>query len=129
VTAWLLVALGGFLGANLRYATSLWAARRYGTAFPVGTLVVNVAGSLLIGVVLGAVTAPFDDPDLRLLAVTGFLGALTTFSTFAWETVALARAGWARAAMNVGVSLVLGLAGVVAGLAIADAIAGLAGGR
>lgn len=123
---YLLIGAGGFLGANARYAISLWAVRRYGAAFPVGTLIANVAGSVLIGFVLGWTAGVLHDPDIRLVFVTGFLGAETTFSTFSFETTALFRQeGWRRAARNVLLTTALGLAGAGLGLLIAFALMGL----
>src|SRR5438067_7305899 len=92
VRAFVLIGLGGVLGANARYLVSVWAANRWGVAFPYGTLLVNATGSFLIGFVLALVAARFgDSAEGRLLVVAGFLGAYTTFSTFAFETVALSR--------------------------------------
>jgi CrcB protein len=118
VTDWLLVGAGGFLGANLRHLTSIWAARRYGTAFPYGTLVANLAGCLAMGMVMGALAAHTGDSDeARLLLATGFLGGLTTFSTFGFQTVELIREGRTGAALaNVFSSTALGLGAVTAGL-------------
>ena len=126
MTTYLLIGAGGFLGANVRYAISLWAARRFGVAFPVGTLVANLAGSLLIGVAMGWSIMLLTDPETRLLLVTGLLGAETTFSTFSWETVALLREkGWRRAAWNVLLTAVPGLLLVGLGLLIGHTLAGL----
>jgi CrcB protein len=89
-----LVMCGGSLGAASRYGIGLLAARIWGTSFPWGTLIVNLVGCFCIGLVFGlADSVRFLTPDMRLLLVTGYLGALTTFSTFCLETVAAARAG------------------------------------
>lgn len=89
-----LVMCGGSLGAASRYGIGLLAARIWGTSFPWGTLIVNLAGCFFIGLVFGlADSARFLTPDMRLLVVSGYLGALTTFSTFCLETVIAARAG------------------------------------
>jgi CrcB protein len=89
-----LVMFGGSLGAASRYGISLLAARVVGTGFPWGTLAVNLIGCFLIGVVFALVDRMrFFTPDIRLLFVTGYLGALTTFSTFSLETVGALRAG------------------------------------
>ena len=115
------VAVGAALGANLRYGVALWAAKKWGSGFPVGTLIINVSGSLLIGFAIGlAATRLALSPTWRLLVVTGFCGGYTTFSTFAYETYELFNAGsiW-RAGFNVAASVGLGLLGVVAGFLIA----------
>jgi CrcB protein len=80
--------LGGGLGAASRYGVSFMAARWWGAHFPWGTLMVNLAGCFLIGFLFAlAERSRLLGPDLRLLLITGYLGALTTFSTFALETV------------------------------------------
>ena len=100
----LLVALGAAVGAPLRYLTDR--ALRSRSDFPLGTLAVNVAGSLLLGVLVGL---PVPSPWSALLG-TGFCGALTTYSTFSWETLALARRGARPAAVAyVLVSVLAGL--------------------
>lgn len=89
-----LVMCGGGLGAASRYGISLMAARIGGTGFPWGTLAVNLSGCFLIGLLLAlADRMRFLTPDMRLLIITGYLGALTTFSTFSLETVSAGRAG------------------------------------
>jgi CrcB protein len=122
--AFVLISIGGILGANVRYLISTWAASRFGTDFPYGTLIVNVAGSLLIGFIVGVLmSGPVDQVNLRLLIVTGFLGAETTFSTFAYETVALLRFGDLRdAARNVIANVALGLGATAVGLVLAIAV-------
>lgn len=110
---WIAVAAGGALGALLRFAVSRGAARLFGTAFPWGTLIVNAAGAFAIGFLVAWFSLRLSaSPALRALLLTGLLGALTTFSTFSVETLALAQSGaLARAgvnvAVNVGASLVL----------------------
>jgi fluoride exporter len=99
----LLVGLGGFLGANARYFISVLMVQWLGVAFPYGTLIVNVTGSLLLGVFIGLVRSRMDVPlSLQLLIGSGFFGAYTTFSTYAVETVLLAHSGsWAGVLVNV----------------------------
>lgn len=111
----LLVAIGGAVGALGRYLTDRVVARVAGRGFPWGTLVVNVAGSFLLGLILGR-----TDGHLAALLGTGFCGALTTYSTFSSETVGLLdeRAG-GRAVGNVVISIALGLAACVLGAALA----------
>lgn len=100
----LLVVAGAAVGAPLRYLVGRWANR----AFPWGTLAVNVAGSAVLGAVAGFGTAA-PEPVLVLVG-TGFCGALTTYSTFGWETLSLAESGHLRAAVaNVGLSVVAGV--------------------
>jgi CrcB protein len=126
MSALLLVGLGGILGANARFFLSLWAARRFGTAFPFGTFLVNVSGSVLIGFVLGMPGDRIDDDSpIRFLLVTGFLGAYTTYSTFTFETIALVRQGAMRAALRNALGCVAcGVAGAAAGLLLAGVISG-----
>lgn len=112
-----LIGFGGILGANARYAVSVWAARRIGTSFPYGTLIVNLTGSLLLGFMSTAIVVRIaSEPEVRLLVSVGFLGAYTTFSTFAFESVGLIRRGaYALAAANVLVSATLGVVGAWVG--------------
>lgn len=89
-----LVMCGGGLGAASRYGLSLLAARVWGTHFPWGTLAVNLLGCFFIGLFFAlADRTRFLTPDMRLLLITGYLGAMTTFSTFTLETAMAARAG------------------------------------
>lgn len=116
----LAVALGGALGSVLRWLVSSGFARGTEARFPWGTLAVNLAGSFVIGLVLGWANdrGPLA-PTLRLLVVTGVLGGFTTFSALSWETLALARTGqpWSAVGYSVG-SLAGGLLAASAGLAL-----------
>ena len=126
--AFLLISLGGVLGANVRFLISTWAAGRLGTEFPYGTLVANIAGSFLIGLLFGAFGSLLSsDASARLVLATGFLGAETTFSTFAYETIALVRFGdyW-DAVRNVATNVALGLAATAAGFVLASGVTGWA---
>jgi CrcB protein len=115
-----LVAAGAVVGAPLRYLTDRAVQARWGADFPWGTLAVNAAGSLVLGLVTGAVAARAASGQLQLLVGTGFCGALTTYSTFSYETLRLLESGTLRrAATNVAVSLVVGLAAVYAGAGLA----------
>src|SRR5687767_13537280 len=101
MSALLLVSAGGFAGANLRYAISIWAARRYGTDFPLGTMIANLSGSLALGLVFGLLAGwASDDRQIHLLLATGLLGAETTFSTYTFETLTLLRQGRIRSAVG-----------------------------
>jgi CrcB protein len=114
----LLISLGAILGANARYWVGVWAAGRFGVGFPHGTLLVNVTGCFLIGLLngLGESRLPVS-PEVRFFAAVGFLGAYTTFSSFGFESINLLRAGSAGlAALNILGNLLLGFAAVVLGL-------------
>jgi CrcB protein len=117
----LMIALGAAVGANLRYALSLWAVRQWGVAFPYGTLLINVAGSFAIGVVMVLLTTRFTTSDTwRLLLVTGLLGGFTTFSSFSYESYMLLISGsWLGAGLNILASVGLGLVSVFLGVGIA----------
>ena len=100
----------------LRYAISSWAEDRFARPWPLGTLLVNVAGCLLIGAAMAWVDREVLGPQLRLFLVTGVLGALTTFSTFSWDTLLLARSGRFDAALvNVAANTILGLGAATLG--------------
>ncbi|MCA0174713.1 MAG: fluoride efflux transporter CrcB [Proteobacteria bacterium] len=98
MTAWLAVALGGALGALARWRVSLALNPLGSTALPLGTLAVNCVGGLLVGALVWRLTQ-HPSEGLRLLLVTGFLGGLTTFSTFSAESLALLQAGRPAAAL------------------------------
>lgn len=126
MTTALWIALGSAVGGVLRYWCSGLVARAFGETFPWGTLLVNVSGSLLIGLF-----ATLSAPDGRLLigsaarqfVMLGLLGGFTTFSSFSLQTLALAQNGeWLRAGANVTGSVVLCLIGVWLGHALAVAI-------
>jgi CrcB protein len=115
----LLVALGAAVGAPLRYLTDRAVQSRHDSGFPWGTLTVNVVGSLVLGLLAGL---PASAPVTALLG-TGFCGALTTYSTFSFETLRLAQTGARFAAtMNVIVSIVAGFGAASLGLVIAQAV-------
>ena len=119
----LLVVIGAAFGAPLRYLTDRAVQARHDTVFPWGTFSVNVVGSLILGVVAGATTSGGAPHQVHLLVGTGFCGALTTYSTFSYETLRLIEDG-ARffAAANVAASIVAGLGGVFLGVAVSQAI-------
>lgn len=118
------VALGGALGAVARYWIAGWVSsgQRAGF-FPWGTLVVNVVGAFLLGAFLGAAAVGrfAVSPTIRAFVAIGILGGLTTFSTFAYETVEPLQSGdYRRALLNVALMLGLGLAACLAGLALGE---------
>ncbi|MFW5772238.1 MAG: fluoride efflux transporter CrcB [Phototrophicaceae bacterium] len=116
----LFIGAGAFFGANLRYIISGWVALRAGLLFPWGTLIVNFSGSLLLATfVAWSANQSGIDPRLRLLLVTGFFGAYTTFSTYAVESVSLFQNGnWMGALANVAGSNLVCLVAVLIGLAV-----------
>ena len=114
----LLVVLGAAVGAPLRYATDRVVQSRHDTGFPWGTFTVNVVGSFVLGVVVGAAASP----ALVALIGTGFCGALTTYSTFCYETVQLAGGGSKLfAVFNALGSVLAGLGAAGLGLAVGSA--------
>jgi fluoride exporter len=114
---WLAVALGGASGSVARYGMGLWA-RTLLPAFPLGTLLVNVFGSLLIGVVFAVTAGRAEVPEwLRIGLITGVLGGFTTFSAFSLETLMLWREGQALWALgNIALNVLLGLSACALGL-------------
>jgi CrcB protein len=116
----LLVGAGGFFGAGTRYWLGELISARSGPGFPWATFVINVTGSLLLGLLLPVALERLREPagdTLRLLAGVGFLGAYTTFSTFSYETLQLAARGqWLRAAAYSLGSVVLGLSAAAVGV-------------
>ena len=113
----LAVALGGAAGALARHGVSTAVAAAFGPRFPLGTLVVNVAGSFAMGWLFALFAARAHvPPEMRLLLMTGLLGAFTTFSTFSMETLTLLQAGrWLAGAANAALSVALCLAAAWAG--------------
>lgn len=114
----LLISAGAVLGANLRYWVGDWAAQKWGTTFPFGTLLINVTGSLLLGFLMTLIAARLvADPHWRLFLAVGFLGAYTTFSTYMVESFALMERGqWLPGLANLLGSTGLGLLAVGGGV-------------
>ncbi|CDR05491.1 fluoride efflux transporter CrcB [Streptomyces iranensis] len=120
---WLLVLAGAMVGAPLRYLTDRTIQSRYDAVFPWGTFVVNVIGCLLLGLLTGAVAAGAASAQVQLLVGTGLCGALTTYSTFSYETLRLAEEGAAFfAAANVVGSVVAGVGAAFTGTALAQVL-------
>ena len=118
--SWLLIGVGGAAGAMARYLLQQHVQGRWPLAWPVGTGVVNAAGCLLAGLLLGLLERHALGPAWRLLLITGVCGGFTTFSAFALENVALLRAGQAGlAALYAGGSVAAGLLLAAAGYALA----------
>ena len=121
--SWVGIAVAGAIGAPVRYLVDGWVEDRTAGRLPWGTFVVNVTGSFVLGVVSGlALYHGLGDQSEQVVG-TGFCGALTTFSTFSFETVRLAQEGEpVEAFENIGFSLVAGLAAAAIGLALAAAL-------
>ncbi|EPH46180.1 fluoride efflux transporter CrcB [Streptomyces aurantiacus] len=122
---WLMVLAGAAIGAPLRYLTDRGMRARYGSAFPWGTFAVNVTGCLVLGLVTGAASAGAASAHTQLFLGTGLCGALTTYSTFGYETLLLAEGRMPFAAVaNVVGSVAAGLGTAFLGVAVAEALWG-----
>ncbi len=121
-TVWIGVA--GFLGATSRYQFEGWVSNRWPAVFPWGTFAVNVTGCFLLGFVFTLLTERLlPHPDLRTAVTIGFIGAYTTFSTFAFETLRLGEDGAVvLALMNVAASVVAGITAVWLGTTLGRAL-------
>jgi CrcB protein len=118
------VGLGGFLGANARYLLGGFISERWGAVFPLGTFVINVTGSFILGFFMAyAQDRPWVEPGARLLFAVGFVGAYTTFSTFEYETMRLIQEREMLLAMvNIFGSLLSGAVAVFAGFILGELI-------
>ena len=124
MTRFLLICLGGAAGTGARYLTALWASSAFGPSFPTGTLIVNIAGSFLLGFLMqiGATTSILSS-DVRLMLTTGVMGGFTTYSTFNYETTNYFREGaWLMGSANILATLLGCLIAGLAGLALARLI-------
>ena len=120
LTTYVIVGMGGFIGANARFIVGRWALQKWGVQFPVGTFLINVAGSFILGLFATLAMHFAWDDRWRLLIAVGFIGAFTTFSTFEYETLELAIQGsWLGAGLNILGSVVCGFIAGFIGIAIA----------
>ncbi|MDE3180856.1 MAG: fluoride efflux transporter CrcB [Acidobacteriota bacterium] len=118
------MSLFGVAGTLARYGMQGFVQDRTGSSFPFGTLLVNICGCFFLGLAgeyaLNHISIP---PDWRIAITTGFFGAYTTFSTFAWETGHMIQdSEWTKAAIYVGVSVAVGIVLMLAGMRIGDAL-------
>jgi len=120
----LVISIGAILGANARWIISRYAARVLGPMFPYGTLFINVTGSFIVGFfMIWATERVLLDPRWRLLIVVGFCGAFTTFSSYAFETMAYFEQGqWLLLFANFASNNLLCLGAALAGMALARAV-------
>ena len=118
----LLVLIGGGIGSVFRYLASVAAGRAFGDGFAWGTLIVNLLGCLLIGFIVGCVDRALLSKTFRILFVSGFLGGLTTFSSFSFESVRFLQDNFAKGLANILLNVVGGLTLTLVGLWVADRI-------
>jgi CrcB protein len=118
------ISVAAIVGANLRYLLSRLAAMQLGSVFPYGTLFINIVGSFIVGFfVIWTTERALVDPRWRLLVVVGFCGSFTTFSSYAFETMAYFEQGqWGLMLANILSNNVLCLGGALAGMALARAV-------
>jgi CrcB protein len=124
VKDFLAISVAAIVGANLRYLLSRLAAREFGSVFPYGTLGINIVGSFIVGFfVIWTTERVLIDPRWRLLVVVGFCGSFTTFSSYAFESMAFFERGqWALMMANIFSNNLLCLSGALAGMALARAL-------
>ena len=120
----LAISAAAVVGANLRYLLSRLAARELGPVFPYGTLFINIVGSFIVGFfVIWTTERALVDPRWRLLVVIGFCGSFTTFSSYAFESMAYFETGqWGLMLVNILSNNLLCLGGALAGMALARAV-------
>jgi len=122
----LIICASGAAGTGVRYLVGVWAGQRFGPSFPVGTMIVNVVGCFLIALVMQLSLSLADFPvNLRFALTTGFMGGLTTYSSFNYETTKLVQDGsYALAAVNLVVTLAACAVAGLLGLLLARKLAG-----
>jgi CrcB protein len=118
------ISLGAIAGANVRYFIARWVAKLISASFPYGTLLINASGSFVLGFFLVWITERvIADPRWRLLIAIGFCGSYTTFSSYAFESIALLEQGhWADLAANIVTNNALALLAIIAGAMLARAL-------
>lgn len=118
------VGIGGFIGASIRYLISMQSSRLLNSNLPLGTLIVNVLGGFLIGVIMEiSISTDLISPNLKLFLTTGIMGGLTTFSTFSYETISLINDGnYLLGIGNIFLNLFLSLGGVVLAISLCKMI-------
>jgi CrcB protein len=121
------IAIGGAVGSIARFLLGAFVQQRAGTTFPIGTLIINITGSMLLGFLLRfALATPSITPATRALLTTGFCGGYTTFSTFSYETMALIEENeLRRATLYVVLSVTVALVGTYFGILAAREILAL----
>jgi CrcB protein len=124
VKDFLAISVAAIVGANLRYLISRLAVKELGPAFPYGTLFINIIGSFIVGwFIIWTTERALVDPRWRLLVVVGFCGSFTTFSSYAFETMAYFEHGqWGLMLANIFSNNLLCLGAALAGIAVARAI-------
>jgi fluoride exporter len=124
VKDFLAISVAAIVGANLRYLLSRFAVKELGPIFPYGTLFINIVGSFIVGwFVIWTTERVLIDPRWRLLVVIGFCGSFTTFSSYAFETMAYFEQGqWGLMLANIFSNNLLCLGAALAGIAVARAI-------
>jgi CrcB protein len=118
------VGIGGCIGATIRYLITINSARLLNSSIPLGTLIANVLGGFLIGIIMEiSMSTDLISPNLKLFLTTGIMGGLTTFSTFSYETISLISNGkYLLGIGNVFLNLILSLGGVTLGISLCKVI-------
>lgn len=109
------VGIGGCIGASIRYLITIQSSKLFNSSIPLGTLIANVLGGFLIGMIMEiSISTDFISPNLKLFLTTGIMGGLTTFSTFSYETISLISDGnYLLGIGNIFLNLILSLGGVI----------------